>query len=104
MKNDLIVREAYYIQNKIKLLVFNGYDKYELSKNDILSDGINEYKVMGFNPNLLQDTLTITVESDNFDKDALVGKELRLKNMRQESLRPQKRQEKIANERKAVYK
>jgi len=75
--NKLIVKEAYHIkQNNVKLLVFSGYDKYELKKNDFLSDGINEYKITGFDPNLLQDILMVTVESDNFNKDELIGKEL----------------------------
>jgi len=80
IKNKLIVKEAYHIkQNNAKLLVFSGYDKYELKKNDILSDGVNEYKITGFNPDLFQDIITITVESDNFNKNELIGKELKLK-------------------------
>ena len=87
--NKLIVKEAYHIkQNNAKLLVFSGYDKYELKKNDILSDGINEYKITGFNPDLLADTLTIEIESDNFNKDELIGRELNcMPNLKEQAIR-----------------
>ena len=89
INNKLIVKEAYHIkQNNAKLLVFSGYDKYELKKNDILSDGINEYKITGFEPNLIQDILTVTVESDKFNKDELIGKELNFTaNLREQAMR-----------------
>ena len=87
MANKLIVDGAFILKPSRKILTFNNFwgiiKTTTIKKDDILTDGNIDYKVIGFElPATNSDNFSIEIESDGFDKNELVGKELVLKNPR----------------------